>query len=86
MMFCVKLARLSSVMGGMRVMAMGHMGVMASLFDIVVFMVLGGLTMVLRGLFVMMSGLLVVFDHFVFRHRFASSLELGLNPGRRGKG
>jgi hypothetical protein len=86
MMFGMKLARFRGVMGGMRVMAVCHMGVMASLLDIVVAMMFGGLTMVLGSLLVVMGGLLVVFDHFVFRHRFASSLEFGLYPGRRGKG
>jgi hypothetical protein len=86
MMLGVKFARLRRVMGGMRVMAVCHMSVMAGLFDIVVAMVFGGMTMVLGSLLVVMSGLGVVFDHFVFRHRFASSLELGLYPGRCGKG
>ncbi len=80
MMFGMKLARLGGMMGGVGVMAVCHMGMMASLFDLVVAMVLGGLAMVLRGLLVMMGGLLVVIDNFIFRHWFASSLELGHNP------
>lgn len=86
MMFGMEFGSLCRVMGGVRVMAVGYMRMMASLLDIVVAMVLGSLTMVLRRLFVMMSSLMVVIDNFVFRHRFASSLELGLNPGRSDKG
>jgi hypothetical protein len=86
MMFGMKLARLRGMMVRMLVVAVCHMGVMASLLDIVVAMLLGGQTVVLRGLLVMMSGLLVVLDHFVFRHGFASSLELGLNPKQCAKG
>lgn len=66
MMFGMELARLSSMMGGMRVVALCHVGVVAGLLDIVVLMVLGGMTMVLGGLLMMMSGLVVVFDHLVF--------------------
>ncbi len=86
MMFGMKFARLRGMMGGMRVVAVCHMSVMAGLLDIVVAMVFGGMTMVRRSLLVVMSGLRMVFDHFVFRHRFASSLELGCHPGRCGKG
>lgn len=80
MMFGMKLARLRRMMGGVGVMAVCHVGMMASLLDIVVAMVFGGLAMVLRSFLVMMGGLLMVIDHFIFRHRFASSLEFGQNP------
>jgi hypothetical protein len=66
MMFGVKLARLHRMMGGVGVMAVCHMGMMAGLLDIVVAMMLGGLTMVLRSLLVVMGGLLVVIDDFIF--------------------
>jgi hypothetical protein len=68
MVFGIKLARLGGMMGGVGVMAVCHMGMMACLLDIVVAMVLGSLAMVLRGFLVMMGGLLMVIDNFIFRH------------------
>jgi hypothetical protein len=86
MLVGVVLRRVVRMLFGMSEMRVGHVRVVRGLVVIAGRMVLRGFRVVMRSQPVMMSGLLVVFDHFVFRHRFASSLELGLNPGRRGKG
>jgi hypothetical protein len=53
MMMGVKLACFHAMMGGLRAMAAGALGMMRADLGLVFFIVPGGLAMVLRGLFVM---------------------------------
>jgi hypothetical protein len=61
MMLGVELAGLGGMMGGVGMMAVRDLGVVRGLFDILVAMMRGGVTVVFRGLFVMFGGFFVVF-------------------------